>query len=429
MAYDSEDIRIRQHRRQQEQQRRLANQQRQRRRLTISLIAAGVVLALCGVVILVVNLVGKPGNSNAATNPTAAAPGDRETVITISFGGDLNVTDKVVAAGALEGGYDYTDTFMDVVPLLAGAHASVLNLEGNVCGGPYGSQTTSAPPELLDALSAAGVDLIQMANSSAINNGLLGLRNTLTAIRNANMQAVGAFASAEEFRESRGFTLRSIHGVKVAFVSFTKGMVKDTEKLGLPKDGEDCVNLLYTDHTSTYQDIDTEGIKEILRAVEKEKPDVTIALLHWGSEYNDQISSSQTRIQELMKKEGVDAIIGTHSHYVQQIDYDSKDGSLVAWSLGDFFGDGEEGGTHYSIVLELEITKDNQTGKTKITGFDYEPIYTMTEQRDGVAANKLLRIREAIAAYEADAIGKVSERTYTAMKSALAKIESRVDPE
>ena len=53
----------------------------------------------------------------------------------------------------------------------------------------------------------------------------------------------------------------------------------------------------------------------------------------------------------------------------------------------------------------------------------------MTEQRDGVTANKLLRIRDAIAAYEADAIGKVSEQTYTAMKSALAKIESRIDRE
>ena len=427
MAYDSEDIRIRQHRRQQEQQRRQANRQRQRRRMTMSLIAAGVVLALCGLVILVVNLANKPDNSRTTTNPTAVTPEDRETVITISFGGDLNVTDKVVNAGISEGGYDYTDTFMDVVPLLAGANASVINLEGNVCGSPYGTASTSAPPELLDALSAAGVDLIQMANSSAINNGLLGLRNTLTAIRKANMQTVGAYATTEDANESKGFTLCSIHGVKVAFVSFTKGMSKGKESMYLPSGSEGCINLLYTDRT--YQDIDTEGIQKILRDVEKEKPDVTIALLHWGSEYNDQVSASQIRIQKLMKKEGVDAIIGTHSHYVQKIDYDSKDGSLVAWSLGDFFGDGTESGTHYSIVLNLEITKDNQTGKTKITGFDYEPIYTMTEQRDGVTANKLLRIREAIAAYEADAIGKVSEQTYTAMKSTLAKIESRIDPE
>ena len=430
MSFDS-DMRKRQQRRRQEQKRRQEQQRRLRLRLIFGLIGAVVLVALCILVVLLVQNAPpsdsldstQPGTSQA-TQPIQTQPTEPETVINLAFGGDLNVTNKVVSAGNTTDGYDYTGVLMDVVPVLAGADAAVLNFEGNLCGIPYGTAKRSAPPQLMEALSDAGVDLIQMANSCAIDNGLLGLSDTLDGIREHGMEPVGAYASVEDFERSGGFTLRNINGLKVAFVAFTKGV----NNLGLPEGNEDCVNLLYTDYTSTYQDVDTEGITKILRAVAQEEPDVTIALLHWGSEYNNQISSSQEKITTLMQEEGVDAIIGTHSHYVQQVDYDQQTGSLVAYSLGDFFGDADKNNTNYSIILELEITKNNQTGETKITEFDYTPIYTMTPIKDKVASTKIIRIEEAIAAYEANNISKVSPETYEALKTALSRINSRVEP-
>lgn len=427
MAFENEEIRKRQQRRKQEAQRRKEQQLLLRKRLTIGLIAAAVVLALCGLMILLLQHSATPAPtepSDAVTQPVITQPTDPETIISIAFGGDLNVTDKTVAAGVTDGGYDYTDVFMDVVPLLAGSDAAVLNLEGNLIGAPYGTESSSAPPEMLEALRRAGVDLIQMANSYSISNGLIGLRNTLDGIRQAGMEPMGAYGSNEEFESSKGFTLRSIRGVKVAFVSFTKGM----DSLGLPAGSENCVNLLYTDYTSTYQEVNTEGITKILRDIEQEKPDVTVALLHWGSEYNNQVSGTQTEIVKLMQKEGVDAIIGTHSHYVQTMEYDAEKGTVVAYSLGDFFGDSEKNYTNSSVILQLEITKDNVAGTAKITGVDYTPVYTQTPERDGVERMKLLRIPDAMAAYEADSLHKVSAETYAAMKSALSRIKSRMEP-
>jgi poly-gamma-glutamate synthesis protein (capsule biosynthesis protein) len=428
MAFESEDIRKRQQRRKQEAQRRREQQRRFRRRLTVGLIAAAVVLALCGLMILLLQQDSNPTvtePSEAPTNPIQAQPSEPETVINIAFGGDLNVTDRTVAAGVADGGYDYTDVFMDIVPLLAGSDAAVLNLEGNLVGAPYGTQSSSAPQELMNALRRAGVDLIQMANSCSINNGLLGLRDTLDSIRQAGMEPLGAYGSSEEFEASKGFTLRSIRGVKVAFVSFTKGM----DSMGLPAGSENCVNLLYTDYTSTYQKVNTAGITKILRDIEREKPDVTIALLHWGSEYNNQISGTQAEIVKLMQKEGVDAIVGTHSHYVQSLEYDAEKGTVVAYSLGDFFGDSEKSYTNSSVIVQLEITKDNTAGTAKITGMDYTPIYTMTPERDGVERMKILRIPDALSAYEADGMQKVSPETYAAMKSAMSRIKSRMEPD
>ena len=426
MAFDSEEIRKRQRRRAQERQRREQQRLRQRRRLIISLLAAAVVLALCGIVILAVRWSSAPKEPQAteSTTPTVTEPVEAQTVITIAFGGDVNITDKVVAAGASGEGYDYTDVFMDVAPALAGADAAVLNFEGNLCGAPYGTQSTSAPPELVEALAAAGVDLLQVANSCTINNGLLGLSDTLDGIRGAGMEPVGANANDEELEKTKGFTLMSIHGVKVAFVAFTKSV----GSLGLPEGSENRVNLLYKDYTSTYQEVDTEGITEILDAVELEKPDVTVALLHWGSEYNSQVSDSQKQIVELMQEEGVDAIIGTHSHYLQEVAYNEQTGALVAYSLGDFIGDAEKSGTGYSMILELEIIKDNRTGTAKITKYDYTPIYTLTPEGEGETM-RLIRIREAMASYEANGLDKVSDAAYAAMKSAWSKIEARAESE
>ena len=426
MANEHDQIRQRQLRKRQEQRQARERKKLRRRKLLMMIGAAALVVGLCCLVVALVRHANTP-EPEAVTIETqpSTAPQEPQTVITLAFGGDLNVTDKTVAAGATGGSYDYTDVFMDVVPALAGADAAVLDLEGNLCGTPYGSTGTRAPLELATALKSAGVDMIQMANSSALNNGLIGLTDTLESLRSVGLEPVGAFASDEEYERQKGFTLRSINGVKVAFVSFTKGM----DDLGLPAGGENRVNLLYTDYTSTYQDVDTEGITAILDAVALEKPDITVALLHWGSEYNDQISDSQKRIAKLMQENGVDAIIGTHSHYVQRVEYDPLAGTVVAWSLGDFLGDGDRAGTAYSIILELEITRDNQSGTARITDVGYTPIYTVSSNVEGDDTMKILRIEPAIAAYEANSIDKVSAEVYTAMKSALSKIQSRIGKE
>lgn len=397
---------------------------RQKQRMRM-LLAAGSVLVVCIVVIAV--LVGRavaqrPQETEPPTEPPISAePTEPESIIHIVAGGDLNITDTTVSAGLTGSGYDYKNVFMDIVPVLAGADLTVLNFEGNACGAPYGSKTTSAPPELLEALAAAGVDMLQVANSCTINNGLVGLSDTLDAVRAAGMEPLGAWSTSEEAEQAQGYTMVEINGIRVALVAFTKGM----GNLSLPAGSENCVNLLYTDYASSYQKVNTEKIKSVLSAVKAQNADVTIALLHWGSEYNDLTSKTQTQIVKLLKEQGVDAIIGSHPHYVQQLEYDENAHTVVAYSLGDFFGDAENGGTYYSVLLDLEITKDNTTGKTKITNCKYIPIYTMTPERDGEQM-RVVRLETAMASYENNHISQITETAYNNMKYALERIRDRI---
>ena len=414
-------------------------QQAQQRKMVFGLLAAVLILVCVVVGIIVIaddankknahteglGSVGitEPVETTQATEPTETTKSRRDplTTIHIKAAGDLNVTTNVVDAGLAASGFDFTRAFMDVAPVLSDADLTILNLEGNVCGEPYGSASTSAPKEILDGLRSAGVDLLQMANSCSINNGLIGMTTTLQAVRAAGIEPVGAFSNEAEWKRSGGYTIMEVQGIKIAFVAFTKGV----GGMGMPAGNENLVNLLYTDYSSTYRSIDKDRINKTMDRVNAERPDLVIVMLHWGSEYNDVISDTQKSIVSLLQKKGADVIIGTHPHLVQEVTYDPLSGNLVAYSLGDFFGDAARGGTSYSIILDLEITKDSDTGVTKVTGWDYVPIYTLKET-DCDGYQRVVRIKEQIYAFENNFVDRVTQACYDDMKYSLDRIASRL---
>ena len=363
-----------------------------------------------------------PETKPAQTEPPRPQTGT--TVIHIAAAGDLNVTDYVLENAAHENGYDFSQTFLDVGPILSDADLALLNFEGNLSGGSYGYATGAAPLELPKTLKAIGVDAVQTANSAAIRQGVSGLVTTLEAFEHVGLPALGTYADTEDFRERGGYEIVQVEGIRIALIAFTKGM----DNLGLPVGSDNCVNLLYEDYSTDYKKVDTERIDRVLRNVAEEQPDLTIAMVHWGSEYNDEISASQEKIRKQLQEGGVDIILGTHPHLVQKVDYDSIANTLVAWSLGDFFGDAVMAGTNYSIILDMEVTRDNATGEVYLSGWEYIPIFTLKPEQSVIGGHRVVRIREAMERYESDFVGRVTEETYGDMEYALKRIEERVNP-
>lgn len=416
MALDPEELKKRRQKRLQQKQ----EAAKQRKKMILRLAIVGGILLLC--VALVFVLTDKESVEPTQTLPSeepldTQAVSSPTTVIHLAAGGDLNINDRVVAAGGND--YNYQNAFLDVGGILADADITVLNFEGNFCGAPYGSSTLSAPQSMATALRDVGVDALQLANSYPINQGMSGLAATINAVRSASMEPLGVYENQAAQEAGKGFSIREVNGIRIAFVAFTKGM----NGMRLPAGSENCVNVLYSDYDSTYQTIDTEGISRVLSQVEKADPDLTVALLHWGSEFNNTVSASQERIVSLLQSQGVDAIIGTHSHYVQKMEFNPESGQFLAYSLGDFFSDAQRAGTEYSVILDLEITKDNRSGDTKITNYSYTPIFTVCEA-DKPA--RVVRIRETMEAYDQGYIDRISPETYHAMTYALERIEDRV---
>ena len=409
-----------------------AYQRKRRRRLL--LLAVVILAAVCAAAVFLKGREESPFSTEPpASRPQAeTAPRETEpprpqtgtTVIHVAAAGDLNVTDYVLENAAHENGYDFSQTFLDVAPIFSGADLALLNFEGNLSGGSYGYATGAAPLELPKALKAVGIDAVQTANSAAIRQGVSGLAATLEAFDHVGLMTLGTFADSDDFDRTGGYEIVEVEGIRIALVAFTKGM----DNLGLPAGSEDCVNLLYEDYSTDYKKVDTERIERVLRNVREEQPDLTIAMVHWGSEYNEEISDSQKKICKQLQEGGVDVIVGTHPHLVQKVEYDPVKKTLVAWSLGDFFGDAVMAGTGYSIILDLEITRDNATGETFLSGWEYIPIFTLKPDQSAIGGHRVVRIREAMERYEAGFLGRVTEDAYGDMEYALGRIEKRVNP-
>jgi poly-gamma-glutamate synthesis protein (capsule biosynthesis protein) len=420
------------------QRKKVRSSRAKRRRRQRKLVLTGAAVILAAVVCLFV--FGRQDTKPEETTPLPAEttlptrphqtetepeqPKTGTTVIHVAAAGDLNVTDYMLECAAHENGYDFSQAFVDVAPFLSGADLALLNFEGNLSGGSYGYETGAAPLELPMALKSIGVDAVQTANSAAIRQGVSGLVATLETFDRVGLTALGTYADSDDFRRSGGYQIVEVQGIRIALVAFTKGM----DNLGLPAGSEDCVNLLYKDYSTDYKKVDTDRIARVLRNVAEEQPDLTIAMVHWGSEYNDEISSTQEKIRSQLQEGGVDVILGTHPHLVQKVDYDPIAKTLVAYSMGDFFGDAVMAGTNYSIMLDLEITRDNASGEVFLSGWEYIPIFTLKPEQSAAGGHRVVRIREAMERYEQNFVGKVTEDAYGDMEYALTRIEKRVNP-
>ena len=168
MAPHDDEMNRRRQRREEMRQKQEAEQ----KRLKTGLIIAAIILVVCAVGLLAiirdtgVDLIPEPAPTKA-TRPVETQPPqswaeqNATTTIHIRAAGDLNVTDSVVASGlSVVSGYEFTRSFIDVAPLLSEADLTVMNLEGNIVGEPYGTDRTSAPNRLLEDLRSIGVDLI-----------------------------------------------------------------------------------------------------------------------------------------------------------------------------------------------------------------------------------------------------------------------------
>lgn len=355
------------------------------------------------------------------TTEGTLAPQEPRQTLTIAAVGDVTFTDELAAASLQpDGTYDFSSAFLQAAPILSGADLAVANLDVNFCGAPYGSDSHSAPYALAEAVAGAGIDIAQMANSYSVINGIDGLEASLTAVRQAGMEPVGAYATESDYAKNRGITVCEVNGFRIVFLAFTKGV----DNLSLPEGHDHCVNLLYEDYDTTYTKVDTEEIQALLDAAAEQKPDITIAMVHWGSEYATDVSKTQTQIRNLLLSGGVDVILGTHSHRIGELTVETgtEGDTVTAYSLGNFYGDDSAAGTQNSLILQLEFTMDNLSGGPKLTDVSYTPLYLASPEQTGTPGYEIMNLDTALQLKERDYIFAVDDDTAETLRAAKESI-------
>jgi len=141
-------------------------------------------------------------------------------------------------------------------------------------------------------------------------------------------------------------------------------------------------NGLVADTPNIINYIDTLLIRQDIQKAKLVEPDIIIACIHWGKEYQREENSTQQEIAEFLFDQGVAAIIGSHPHVVQPIRFEEEGDYIirpVVYSLGNFVSNQRNRYRNGGIIFGLELEK---TDATRITAIDFLPAYVHKPERD-----------------------------------------------
>lgn len=328
--------------------------------------------------------------ADASEPPEASEPVVQPNIVsTLAVCGDAmsHMPQTRDAYDSQAGAYDYKPMIRFAKPWIEQADYAVVNLETTFAGGSdySGFPAFNTPDALGDALKDAGFDLVSTANNHCLDRGYDGMVRTLDVLDNLGLAHVGTYRSAEERAAQNGVHVADVGGIKVAFLSYTYG----TNGIPLNKSHPDTVNILHTDYMSDAQVLDTARIADDLAAAEALSPDLIAVIVHWGVEYQTTQNDHQEEIADFLFDHGADVILGSHPHVLQPMEtrtLTDRDGTthtgFVCWSLGNFISSQNDEYTDTTVVLNLELTKNPNTGATDVTKVGYVPLYMLDREQE-----------------------------------------------
>lgn len=328
--------------------------------------------------------------ADASEPPEASEPVVQPNIVsTLAVCGDAmsHMPQTRDAYDSQAGAYDYKPMIRFAKPWIEQADYAVVNLETTFAGGSdySGFPAFNTPDALGDALKDAGFDLVSTANNHCLDRGYDGMVRTLDVLDNLGLAHVGTYRSAEERAAQNGVHVADVGGIKVAFLSYTYG----TNGIPVSKSHPDTVNLLHTDYMSDAQVLDTARIADDLAAAEALSPDLIAVIVHWGVEYQTTQNDHQEEIADFLFDHGADVILGSHPHVLQPMEtrtLTDRDGTthtgFVCWSLGNFISSQNDEYTDTTVVLNLELTKNPNTGATDVTKVGYVPLYMLDREQE-----------------------------------------------
>ena len=273
--------------------------------------------------------------------------------VTLLFVGDLMQHQaQIDTALRPDSSYDYRHCFSLVGEHISQADIAIGNLEVTLGGKPYrGYPQFSAPDEWLLALRDAGFDILATANNHSLDRRRRGVERTLALIDSVGLTAIGTYRDSSD--RTRRYPLLVEHdSIRIVLLCGTYG-----------------TNGIATTPPNIVNSLDRQEFLTDLHAARAMRPDVLIALLHWGNEYQQQPTPEQRELAHWLIQQGVDHIIGSHPHVIQPIelvphtDYPTQ--HVVVYSLGNYVSNMSIPHSDVGLAIELTLEKIGHTTRLK----------------------------------------------------------------
>ena len=316
--------------------------------------------------------------------------------------------------------YDFSPMFKNITKYVENATIAVGNLETSLGGkerGFSGYPAFNSPDELAFDLTEMGIDILTTGNNHSLDTGYTGLTRTLDVLDGYGISHTGTARSQEE---QNTILMKDLNGIKTAFLNYTYG----TNGIPLPKGKEYCVNL-----------IDKEFMKSQIEKAKEEGAELICVSMHWGAEYRLKPTAEQEELAEFLIKNGADVILGNHSHVPEPMEMKKvtlDDGTeregFVIYSMGNFFSAQTQNYTRDTLIVNVEIRKNGESGKITIDKATYTPVYVYDNGVNAKDRYELLDLEKIIEDYEAGN-SEYSEKIYNLAKTELKKIVEIVGEE
>lgn len=284
--------------------------------------------------------------------------------------GDLMCQRKQQLACKTEDGYDFSGCFDAVKPVFEKADLVVGNLETviapslpnmDACPFSEGLPHLNAPYAFLGTIRDAGIDAIVSANNHNCDGGKTGILQTLQSIHKAGLPVTGIFDGSEKKR----YLLTDVNGIRVAVLAYATWF-----------NFKDCY-LNKKDRSTMLNLYSTARAKKDIADAKKDGAEYVIAYMHWGIEYKHYVSLRQKRLAKRLIGAGCDLIAGSHVHVLQA--FDLINGKPCLYSFGNFISSQTMPGTQDSVMLRVELTKENGKINAAVSGI---PCQTLVSEED-----------------------------------------------
>lgn len=255
--------------------------------------------------------------------------------VTVAFAGDVHFAGRTLTL--LE---EPESAFGPVSQVLSAADITVVNLETAVTEGGTPEPKEfhfRAPPSTYEAVRAAGIDVVSLANNHALDYGQDGLADTLRHAARANMSVVGAGADADT---AYAPWLTEVEGVRIAVLGLSQ--IQELAYRWEARDSRPGIAMAH-DRSRAAQ-----AVRDARR-----QADVVIVFLHWGQEGNQCPTPRMKRLARTLAQAGATAVIGTHAHLLQGDGWLGK--TYVAYGLGNFLWWRDEAFSNDTGVLRLTL--------------------------------------------------------------------------
>lgn len=345
-----------------------------------------------------------------------------DTVATLCVAGDLVIHMPIIqdAYNSAAGTYDFTYLFEQVRPYYEKADYAVACLETTFNGPPYsGYPQFCAPDALAHNLKTVGFDLLSTVGNHSLDTWHKGLVRTLDVLDAAGLEHVGTHRTQEE-RET--IKVIDVGGIRLAMLGYTYGTN------GLPL-GEHpySVNVYTTDYMTNCSQVDYDMIAADLERAKQTGADAIAVYMHWGQEYSRTPSDQQKELADFLFENGATLVLGGHVHVPQPMELrtlpDGRTGFLC-YCLGNFISNQHDPYTNLTAAVNLELTKDAETGEVSVSGCEYIPMYMLHPDASNEGRYRLLDIKKTMEAYENGDRSIIGENGYQNLKQGLTDLRT-----